>query len=105
MSFTKEDLANLSSLSRISVAPEEEEKMLHDMQAILGYVSEINAVPREAYSRSGEVSGDVERIKGTHYNIVRDDVITRESGMNTEAVLKEAPATEEGYVKVAQVLK
>lgn len=94
MSFTKEDLANIASLARITVTPEEEEKMLADMQAILGYVSEINAV-----------SGDVERVKGSHYNIVREDVITRESGSNTEAVLGEAPATEDGYVKVSQVLK
>lgn len=94
MSFTLEDLENLSQLARITVKEEEKEKMLHDMQAILGYVSEIN-----------EVSGDVERVKGAHYNIVRDDVITREPGTHTEAVLKEAPATEEGYVKVAQVLK
>lgn len=94
MSFTKEDLANLSALARISVTLEEEEKMLHDMQAILGYVSEIN-----------EVSGDVERVKGNHYNIIREDVITHEPASNTKALLEEAPETEDGYVKVAQVLK
>lgn len=94
MSFTREDLDNLSALARITVAEDEKDKMLADMQAILGYVSEIN-----------EVSGDVERVKGTHYNIVRDDVVTQESGSNTESLLREAPATEDGYVKVAQVLK
>lgn len=94
MSFTREDLDNLSALARITVQEDEKDKMLADMQAILGYVSEIN-----------EVSGDVERVKGTHYNIVRDDVVTRESGSNTDSVLREAPATEDGYVKVAQVLK
>jgi aspartyl-tRNA(Asn)/glutamyl-tRNA(Gln) amidotransferase subunit C len=94
MSFTKEDLANIASLARVTVKPEEEEKMLQDCQAILGYVSEIN-----------EVSGNVERIKGSHYNVVREDAVTRESGSNTESILKEAPATEDGYVKVAQVLK
>ncbi|MEZ0208730.1 MAG: Asp-tRNA(Asn)/Glu-tRNA(Gln) amidotransferase subunit GatC [Candidatus Paceibacterota bacterium] len=94
MSFTKEDLANIATLARITVAPDEEEKMLADMQAILGYVSEINAV-----------GGDVERVKGTHYNIVREDVMTRNPGENTENVLREAPDTEDSYVKVAQVLK
>lgn len=94
MSFTKEDLANIASLSRISVTPEEEDKMLADMQAILGYISEIN-----------EVSGDVVRTKGEHYNIVREDIITHETGSNTETILNEAPDTEDGYVKVAQVLK
>lgn len=94
MSFTKEDLANIASLSRISITPEEEEKMLADMQAILGYISEIN-----------EVSGDVIRTKSEHYNVVREDIITHETGSNTEAILNEAPGTEDGYVKVAQVLK
>lgn len=94
MSFTREDLDNLSQLARITVKEEEKDKMLADMQAILGYVSEIN-----------EVSGDVERIKGSHYNIVREDVITREPGSHTEAILHEAPETEDGYVKVAQVFK
>lgn len=94
MSFTKEDLDNLSHLARVTVQEEEKDKMLADMQAILGYVSEIN-----------EVSGNVERVKGSHYNIVRDDVITKVSGTNTKAVLAEAPATEDGYVRVAQVLK
>lgn len=94
MEFTKEELTNLSTLARISVTPEEEEKMLHDMQAILGYVSEINSV-----------SGDTDRVKGTHYNIVRDDVVSRDSGSDTEAILRQAPETEDGYVKVSQVLK
>jgi aspartyl-tRNA(Asn)/glutamyl-tRNA(Gln) amidotransferase subunit C len=93
-SLTKEDLANLSLLARISVTQEEEEKMLADMQAILGYVSEIN-----------NVSGDAERVKGSHYNIVREDVITHTPGENTESILEEAPDTEDSYVKVAQVMK
>lgn len=94
MSFTREDLDNLSRLARITVAEEEKDTMLADMQAILGYVSEIN-----------EVSGDVARTKGSHYNIVREDVVTRETGSNTDVILGEAPQSEEGYVKVAQVLK
>ena len=47
MIFTEQDLDNLSTLSRIDIAPEEKEKMLHDMQAILGYISEINEVEGE----------------------------------------------------------
>jgi aspartyl-tRNA(Asn)/glutamyl-tRNA(Gln) amidotransferase subunit C len=94
MSITLEDLDNLSKLSRISIKEEDKEKMLADMQAILGYVSEINTV-----------SGDVLRTKGDHYNVVREDIITHETGSNTQSILEEAPATEDGYVKVAQVLK
>lgn len=99
MQFSKEDLANLSLLSRISITKEQEDKMLTDMQAILGYVSEINDV-------QGEVSGrEVTAKSSGHYNIVREDAVIHAAGANTEAILNEAPGTEDGYVKVAQVLK
>ncbi|MEN9881075.1 MAG: Glu-tRNAGln amidotransferase subunit [Candidatus Parcubacteria bacterium] len=94
MQFTKEDLQNLSALARITITENESEKMLHDMQAILQYVSEIN-----------QVSGSISRVKGVHYNSVRDDYVTKETGSLSGSLLSEAPDTEDGYVKVAQVLK
>ena len=94
MKLTLNDLDNLSELARINIADGEKEKMLADMQAILGYVSEIN-----------DVAGDVEKTKEEHYNITREDVVTYETGSNTKALMNEAPAEEDGYVKVAQVLK
>lgn len=99
MQFSKEDLTNLSLLSRITITKDQEDKMLKDMQAILGYISEINDVQGEVTGR--EVTA---KISG-HYNIVREDVITHTTHSNTEALLKEAPGTEDDYVKVAQVLK
>ncbi len=94
MTFTEQDLDNLSRLARIDVASDEKQKMLHDMQAILGYVSEIN-----------EVEGVVTRGDEVLYNVVRDDVVTRETGTNTDALLSEAPLVKDGYVEVIQVLK
>lgn len=99
MQITKEDLVNLSNLSRITIVPGSEEKMLADMQAILGYISEINDVKGEIKDRviTSRESG--------HYNITREDVITNEPGSNTATILEETPGTEDGYVKVAQVFK
>lgn len=94
MVFTEADLDNLSTLARITITLEEKEEMLADMQAILGYISEIN-----------EVEGSVIKDDVVMFNIVREDVVTHESGSNTQALLDEAPATENGYVKVMQVLK
>ena len=94
MKFTEADLDNLSILARIDVAPEEKQKMLADMQAILGYVSEINSV-----------EGEVVRGEENVFNVVREDIVTKETGVNTEALLAEAPATEDGFVKVEQVMK
>lgn len=94
MSFTSEDLDNLSTLARIDIAPEEKQKMLLDMQAILGYISEIN-----------EVQGELARGEESVYNVVREDVVTRLSGSNTQAILADAPSVKDGYVQVEQVLK
>lgn len=94
MEFTEKDLDNLSQLARISISPEEKSKMLKDVQSILGYVSVINSI-----------SGDLTRAKSDVRNVVRDDVITRDTSSNTEAILSEAPAREGQYIKVAQVLK
>ena len=94
MSFTEQDLDTLSTLARISVSQEEKPKMLQDMQSILGYVSEINAV-----------EGSVVRGEEKVFNVVREDVVTHAPGSNTKAILDNAPATKDGYVKVEQVLK
>ncbi len=94
MSFTEQDLDNLSLLARITIDPSEKEKMLHDMQAILGYISEIN-----------EVSGDIAQEKDPVRNVMREDIITHDTGSNTDALLNNAPATRDGYVEVTQVLK
>ena len=94
MSFTEQDLDNLSKLARIDITPEEKPKMLADMQAILGYISEIN-----------EVQGELVRGQEAIFNVVREDVVTRETGSNTDAVLANAPSVKDNYVKVEQVLK
>lgn len=94
MKFTEEELNNLSNLARITIAPEEKTKMLTDMQAILGYISEINSVEGTL------IEGDDEL-----FNVVRDDVITRSSGEASKRLLDEAPAVKDGYVQVKQVLK
>lgn len=94
MQFTETDLDNLSALARIDIAKDEKAKMLEDMQAILGYISEIN-----------EVEGELVRGEEDVFNVVRDDVVTHVSGSNTKALLDEAPYVKDGYVKVEQVLK
>lgn len=94
MSLTESDLDNLSTLARITIKPEDKAKMLADMQAILGYVSEINSV-----------QGELTRGQEDVFNVVREDAVTHETGSNTGAILANAPKTKDGYVEVEQVLK
>ncbi len=94
MSFTELELDTLSKLARIDIAEGEKEKMLADMQAILGYISEINSV-----------EGELTRGEEDVFNVVREDIVTRETASNTEVILANAPKVKNGYVEVEQVLK
>lgn len=94
MIFSELELDNLSHLARIDIDPSEKQKMLLDMQAILGYISEINTV-----------EGERARGEETLFNVVREDVVTRVTGSMTDSILREAPKTKDGYVEVEQVLK
>ena len=94
MEFTEQDLNNLSRLARIDIKEEEKQKMLADMQAILGYVSEIN-----------EVEGERTQGEEVIFNVVREDVVTHETGSNTDVILANAPFVKDGYVEFMQVLK
>lgn len=92
MLFTEQDLDNLSKLSRITIKEEEKQKMLLDIQAILGYVSEINTV-----------SGESDHKEESFFNVVREDLVTHLPESSSEELLREAPETEDSYVKVKQV--
>lgn len=103
MSLTEQDLDNLSELARITIAPEEKQKMLIDLQSILGYVSEINNTEGVG-STEQEARGDT-KYEAPLFNIVREDVVTNETGSNTDEILANAPKVKNGFVEVEQVLK
>lgn len=92
--LTKDDIKKLSVLARIAVSEEEEESLAKDLDAVLGYVSEVAAVATEKdiVPRAGELR-----------NIMREDVDAYPGGGFTDMILRNAPATEGGYLKVKQI--
>lgn len=90
----KADIQKLARLARITISDEEIKNLQDDLKTILKYVSEIKSVS----------SKDVKLSIGTHYNIMREDKEPHESGIFTEDLLREAPQTERGYIKVKKIL-
>lgn len=90
----KKDVEKLAELSRIDISDSEKESLIKDMDAILGYVSEIQEV---AIQDTGPVAGKLR-------NVMREDNISHEKSEFTEDILKEAPSTKDGYIKVKKIL-
>lgn len=95
MKVTKEDIANVAVLSRLSVSEAEADKYMGQMDKILTYMDNLSQL-------------DTERVKPTTYalpmqNVFREDVV-RES-LDREAALANAPLREDGYFKVPKVLE
>ncbi len=87
------DIEKLASLSRLKLSVEEKEMLARDMDSILSYVSELP-----------DMAAPESRPKPPLRNVLRDDGEPHATGMHTEALLAEAPKSEEGYVSVKPIL-
>lgn len=94
MSLQESDIDKLASLARLSVAPEERARLAQDIDAILGYVSELESAE----------TGEEVRTKEDLRNVTRPDAVTHDSGMHIAALVSAASRSEGDYVQVKKVL-
>ena len=94
--ITDDDVKNLARLARIELEADEVPKLQKDLTKILDYVDELKSVPTDSLPEISQVTG----LK----NILRADTPTPPQA-TSEALLKDAPATEHGYVKVKAVFE
>lgn len=90
----RKDIEKLAKLSRIEISEQEKVLLEKDMGSILDYVSQIKKAVSVIPPK--EVSGP--------YNVMREDKNPHEKGMYTKEIMDEVPDTENGYVKVKQIL-
>lgn len=89
----KDDIDKLAKLSRIAVTEEESLSFSHEIDAILGYVSQVQ-----------EAGINIEETPSEVKNVFREDSNPHESGVYTDSILKEAPSKIDGYVYVKKIL-
>lgn len=90
----RNDVEHLGMLARISLTEEEKDEFTTELDSVLSYVSEISKVTTEA---------DAIPEVGELCNVMRSDDHVNPGGEFTDAILKNAPDTEGGYVKVKQI--
>ena len=93
MTITAQDIKHLADLARIEMSESEAEKMVPEIDSILGYVGQINAVDISA-----------EKIMPKLRNVMREDIPTNEPMQYTDALLDNAPARDGNYLKVKKIL-
>lgn len=92
----KEKVLALAKLARISITEAEATNLSHEFEGILNYVGEIKKA-------EGEDAG-MNPSDFPLRNVLRDDGSPRESGTYTKDIIANAPSSEEGYLKVKNIL-
>ncbi len=92
--ISRDDIKKLANLSRVKLTNEDEERFTKEVDSILGYVAQIQEFEGEGLTRGNE----------RNKNALREDGNPHESGINTEAILAEAPQREGQYLKVKKIL-
>jgi len=86
------DVENLAELAKIELTNDEKQRLLSDMEGILGYVKQIQEV-------------DVVDIEPEYLNrnVWREDV-PEESLFSRDLIIKQFPDSKDGFVKVKKIL-
>jgi aspartyl-tRNA(Asn)/glutamyl-tRNA(Gln) amidotransferase subunit C len=95
---TVEDVERVAELAHLELAPEETERMLRDLSAILDYVAELNELDTSGVMPLAQVS----ELGGTA-SVPRADQV--QPSLDRAVVMLQAPETDKGFFKVPRVIE
>ena len=95
MNLPKTEVEHIARLARIELSEPEKDKYAEQLSAILGYVDELKKLDIKDVP-------DVGQITGLTNQLAEDEIKGCE--LSREELLKNAPMTENGYIKVKSVL-
>jgi aspartyl-tRNA(Asn)/glutamyl-tRNA(Gln) amidotransferase subunit C len=95
-----EDIKKLADLARIDMSDEEMIGIAKDFDAILAYVGQVQEVSKLKNIQSLHDNSDNYFLQ----NVMREDIVTNDRGEYTEKILENAPDTQDGFLKVKQIL-
>jgi len=89
------DIEKLAKLARIELTTDEKEKLLKEIDPILGYVAQLK-----------EVISNVDENKkaGELRNVSRLDEDNTQTGINTKEIVDNMPDSQDNYLKVNKIL-
>lgn len=93
--LTREDVLKLARLARLEVSEDEVQKYADEVGAILQYVEVLNNIDMEGVEPTNQVTG--------LSNVMRKDEVV-DYQAKPEDLLRNAPAVEDGHIKVKRML-
>ena len=97
---TVEDVERVAELAHLELMPEETPRMLHDLNAILDYVAELNELDTAGVEPLAEVT---ELVDAAGKGVLRADAVR--PSLNRAAVMQQAPETDQVFFKVPKVIE
>jgi len=93
--LSRDDVLKLAQLARLHLSEEEIARFQDEISAILGYVEQLQEVDLSGLEPTLQVTG----LK----DVTRPDEV-KDYGSTPQELLKNAPATENGHIKVKRML-
>ena len=102
---TVKDVERMAELANLELGSEETPAMLHDLNAILDYVAELNELDTTGVAPLAQVSelGSELSLEGTGEGVLRAD--TPRPSLDRAAVMPLAPETDGVFFKVPKVIE
>jgi len=92
--ITNKDIQVLAELARLEVSSDECEVYSQDFDGVMSYIDTLSQVDVTLGGQDSYVLS----------NVVREDELAYEPGEFTDLLLKEAPDSKDGYLKVPKIL-
>ena len=95
MAVTVEDVRKVAHLARLRFTPEEEARMVDELNRILDYMKNLNELDTEGVPPTSHVL--------PISNVFREDVVT--PSLPRDQLLANAPSKRQGYFRVPKVIE
>lgn len=100
---TLDDVRHVAELANLELMPEEEPRMLRDLNAILGHISQLNELDTSGVAAMAQVGEMLDATAETTGADLRADEIR--PSLERAAVMAAAPETDGRFFKVPKVIE
>ena len=100
VNVTVQDVKRVAELAHLELTPDETQGMLHDLNAILDHVAQLNELDTSSVAPLAQVS---ELDGAVRERSLRDDVVL--PSLDRAVVMRESPETDGVFFKVPKVIE